>query len=197
MQQDTVFKDWWVVAEHRRKLGFIGRVAASFTEERFVHPENRRDAAYLLREAIGPVWIHAARAYGQGGGAPASCVFSSGGAEAYGALDLELGVLRSCRDECRYGLRTVLGKAVYWIPSYAFLMECAQQARAGVCTAEVRISDNALKLSMLFLAQRPALAGTVLDTEIAALTEASRSSGSAHRGQSTLPGAKQRAVDAT
>ena len=98
-----------------------------------------------------------------GGEEPASCVFSSGGAEAYGALDLELGVVRSCRDEYRYGLRTVLGKAVYWIPSYAFLMECAQQARAGVCTVEVRISDNALNLSMFFLAQRVALAGTVLD----------------------------------
>ena len=71
LQHDTVFKDWWAVALHRRKLGFIGRVAASFTEERFVHPENRRDAAFLLREAIGPVWTHAARACGQGRGAPA------------------------------------------------------------------------------------------------------------------------------
>ena len=26
MQQDTVFRDWWVAAEHRRKLGFVGRV---------------------------------------------------------------------------------------------------------------------------------------------------------------------------
>ena len=55
----TVFKDWWVVAEHRRKLGFIGRVAASFTGKR-CSCENR-DAAFLLREATGFVWIHACR----------------------------------------------------------------------------------------------------------------------------------------
>ena len=118
MQQDTVFRDWWVAAETRRKLGFIGRIAVGFTQERLVRRGNRRDASSLLRSALCPLWARAARDWGQHlEHAPAPCMFTQEGSRAFSQLDEQLGLLRADREDFGYGVRTVLGKPYIGSPA--------------------------------------------------------------------------------
>ena len=46
-------------------------------------------------------------------------------------LGEQLGLLRACREDFSYGARTVLGKSIYWVPSFAYLMNLLSSCGRG------------------------------------------------------------------
>ena len=45
-----------------------------------------------------------------------------------GEMDYQIGSLRAFKREFRYGVRTVLGKSIYWIPGYSALVAMCEDA---------------------------------------------------------------------
>ena len=58
IQQIDVFRDWWVRAEAKQHLGFIGRKVCSFTVETTVPPGCRRRGAAPLKACLETVYEH-------------------------------------------------------------------------------------------------------------------------------------------
>lgn len=159
LQQVKVFREWWVVAETRRQLG-----AVSFCREQVVHPQHRRPAQDVAKPLLQTIWQQTAQKCGPASAAHAAPMrVRPGAAATHADMDSQVGLLRSERRSHGYGLRTVLGKSIYWLPGYAALIAMCEHAMRGQEALEV--SDEAYKCSLRFLHLRLALAGAVLDEE--------------------------------
>ena len=176
MQQVSVFRDWWVAAEKRRKLGLIGRFAISFSKEALVEPGRRGDAKAVLLPLLTRIWSHALQTYG-----PHSLQhvvsFPPHLSAFYEQVDYQMGLLRADKHAFGYGVRTVLGKSIYWLPSYSFLTWLIERALAPGSDHPTQITDDALKCSLHFMKQRLAVGGAVLDAEASSMTSVGKVTG--------------------
>ncbi|CAJ1446118.1 unnamed protein product, partial [Effrenium voratum] len=135
LQQVRVFREWWVVAESRRQLGFIGRVAVSFCREQIVHPQHRRPVATAAQPLLQTIWQRAAQECGPNSNADGAAMrLTPAAAAAHATMDYQIGLIRTDRRSEGYGLRT-------------------------------EVSEEAYKCSLRFFQLRLALAGAVLDEE--------------------------------
>ena len=165
LQQLDIFQDFWVHAEARRHLGFVGRFVLSFAMECTVPPGCRRAGGELLASVMAPAWEQVLRSWGpRVAPAPPAAQFGVAAARAWDErFYQDVASLRARRREFGYGVRTVMGKWEYMCASVAFLnhiLEPGVGQHPRAC-----ISDNALKCALRFLDRRMALGAHVLDSE--------------------------------
>ena len=169
-QQVDVLRDWWVVAEHKRHLGFAGRMVLGFSLDAAVPPGCRRDGGKVLRHLLEQVWQHTLQTCGpkSAQNAAAPCIELQPATATMLSEDIyqEVACVRADRRKLGYGLRAALGKWEYWLCSVAFLnnlIESAYDPRQPTS----QISDCAVKCALRFLDQRLLFGSRVLQTEMA------------------------------
>ena len=168
-QQVDVLRDWWAVAEHKRHLGFAGRMVLGFSLEASVPPNGRRNGGKVLEALQTEIWRYALETCGPKA-PPQSAVSKSSlrpetSAVMSEAIYQEVASVRADRQRLKYALRAALGKWEYWFCSIAFFNNLIEAGLSPRHTAAC-ISDNALKCALRFLDQRLLFGSRVLQTEI-------------------------------
>ena len=112
-----------------------------------MHPKHRRPVNTVARPLLQTIWQRTAEHCGAKSGAehtPMRLVPAA--AAVHAEMDDQVGLLRTDRRFQGYGLRTVLGKSIYWLPGYAALVAMCEHAvrghgpRSGPTSAKKRTS---------------------------------------------------------
>ena len=168
-QQVDILRDWWAVAEHKRHLGFVGRMVIGLCLDVAVPPGGRRDGGRVLEEFLTPIWGHVLRCCGAKAH-PEPAAAATFLAQTSDALSFEVAshitALRSERRALGYCLKAALGKWEYWLGSVSFLNHAVATA-LGTEGQDIQVlSAEALKCALRFLDQRLLFGAQVLQTEI-------------------------------
>ena len=174
-QQVDVLRDWWVVAEHKRHLGFVGRMVLGFSLDVAVPPNCRRNGADVLKTLLEQVWQGVLTrcgplAAGSSSRSSASAPAYLSSACAHTVSDTVYHAISQLRAERRrfgYGLRGALGKWEYWFSAVSFLNNAIEASLDNHASTQC-ISAEAAKCGLRFLDQRLLFGANVLQTEMSA-----------------------------
>ena len=171
-QQVDVLRDWWVVAEQKRHLGFVGRMVLGFSLDVAVPPNCRRNGAEVLKALLEQVWQEVLTRCGPlatGSSSPPApaCLSSACAHTVSDTVYHAISQLRAERRRLGYGLRGALGKWEYWFSAVSFLNNAIEASLDNQANMQC-ISAEAAKCALRFLDQRLLFGANVLQTEISA-----------------------------
>ena len=166
-QQVDLLRQWWVPAERKRHLGFVGRFLLSFSLERSVPPGQRRAGGLLLLDQLERTWVNTLLHWGPRSHTPPQPLcLSAEGAAAWSEHVSRGRVAASTPTRVPLCTPGCIRKWEYWAGTAAALNHIAHCGLTG--THSNRVDDNALKCAFRFLDQRFLFGANVLAAEMGA-----------------------------